>query len=162
MPNKWVLNEDEQEAWRSFVTMRHMLERHLALHVLDEFGLSDSDFEILVNLSESPTGRMRAYELGQETQWEKSRLSHHLGRMERRGLICRAESGARYPDIVLTEAGRDAIKACAPANAARVRKLFIDALGPDRLEALREASDDVIAAIEEHQAADCPLAARGS
>src|SRR5262249_25667898 len=100
--------------------MRQMLERHLTQHLLREFGLSDSDYEVLVNLSEAPTGRMRAYELGQATQWEKSRMSHHLGRMEKRGLIRREDSGARYPDIVLTDAGLDAIKASAPANAARV------------------------------------------
>ena len=139
--------------------MRQMLERLLALHLLRDFGLSDSDFEILVNLSESPTGRMRAYELAQATQWEKSRMSHHLGRMEKRGLIRREESGARYPNIVLTAAGRDAIEASAPANASRVRKLFIDVLGPDRLEALRQASAEVIAAIEEHQRTDCPIEA---
>jgi len=154
---KWALSDDEQKAWRSYVTMRHSLERHLVLHLQREFGLSDSDFEILVNLSESPTGRMRAYELGEATRWEKSRMSHHLGRMEKRGLIRREESGARYPDIVLTDAGRDAIKAAAPANAARVRKFFVDVLGPDRLESLRTASDDVIAAIEEHQKIDCHL-----
>src|ERR1700754_3905494 len=137
--------------------MHHLLERHLVLHLQREFGLSDSDFEILVNLSEAPTGRMRAYELGQATLWEKSRMSHHLGRMEKRGLIRREESGARYPDIVLTDAGRDAIKASAPANAARVRELFVDVLGPDRLEAMRAMSDDVIGAIEEHRRAECPL-----
>ena len=157
MAKKWALSDDEQKAWRSFVTMRQRLERHLTQHLLREFGLSDSDYEILVNLSESPTGRMRAYELGQATQWEKSRMSHHLGRMEKRGLIRREESGARYPDIVLTDAGRDAIKASAPANAARVRKLFIDVFGPDRLETLRKASEDVITAIEEHQKTECAL-----
>ncbi len=127
-----------------------------------EFGLSDPDFEILVNLSEAPKGRMRTFELGQATQWEKSRMSHHLSRMEKRGLIRRTVSGARYPDIVLTQAGREAIVASAPANAARVRKFFIDVLGPDRLAMLRKASDDVLAAIEEHQQIDCPPEIRGS
>jgi DNA-binding MarR family transcriptional regulator len=153
---RW-LSDDEQQAWRSYVQMVHMLERHLAQHLQREFGLSESDFEILVNLSESPSGRMRAFELGRATQWEKSRLSHHLSRMEKRGLIRREASDARYPDIVLTEAGWEAIKAGAPANAERVRTLFVDVLGPDRLATLREASDDVLAAIRAHQRADCPL-----
>lgn len=157
MANDWPLSDDEEKAWRSFVTMRQMVERHLTLHLQREFGLSESDYEILVNLSESPTGRMRAYELAQATQWEKSRMSHHLGRMEKRGLIRREESGARYPDIVLTAAGQEAIEASAPANADRVRKLFIDVVGPERLEALHRISDDVIAAIEEHRRTDCPL-----
>ena len=157
MAGKGRLSREELGAWRAFVTMHHRLERHLVAHLQREFGLSDSDFEILVNLSEAPKGRMRAYELGRATDWEKTRLSHHLRRMENRGMIRREDSGARYPDIVLTETGRDAIKASAPANAARVRALFIDVLGPKRLAAFREASEDVSAAIEEHLATDCTL-----
>nr|WP_228768693.1 MarR family transcriptional regulator [Mycolicibacterium malmesburyense]CRL68729.1 MarR family transcriptional regulator [Mycolicibacterium malmesburyense] len=151
------LTEEELEAWRAFVAMRHLLERHLVMHLQREFGLSDSDFEILVNLSEAPKGRMRAYELGKATHWEKTRLSHHLSRMEKRGLVRREESAGRYPDIVLTKIGRDAIKNSAPANAARVRELFVDVLGPKRLAALREISEDVLAAIEHHVAEDCTL-----
>ena len=145
------LNDDELAAWRSFTDMHHRLERHLVRHLQREFGLSDSDFEVLVNLSESPGGRMRAFELGEATQWEKSRLSHHLSRMEKRGLVRREvadRSNARYPDVVLTDAGRDAIESAAPVNAARVRELFVDVLGPERLAMLRKASDDVLAAIE--------------
>ena len=146
-----VLDDDELKGWRSFVDMHHRLERHLVGYLQSEFGLSGSDFEILVNLSEAPEGRMRAYELGRATLWEKSRLSHHLRRMEKRGLVRRevvAGSDARYPHIVLTDAGRAAIESSAPANAARVRRLFIDVLGPERLAVFREASDDVIAAVE--------------
>ena len=153
------LTDDEQAAWRSFVQMRHLLERHLVRHLQCEFGLSDSDFEILVNLSDASGGRMRAVELGRATQWEKSRMSHHLSRMEKRGLImCEAAEGsaARYPDVVLTDAGRAAIESSAPANAARVRELFVDVVGPERLAMLRELSDDVVAAIEAHMRHDCP------
>lgn len=151
MAHRPVLDDDELRAWRSFVDMHHLLERHLIGYLQREFGLSGSDFEILVNLSEAPDGRMRAHELGRATLWEKSRLSHHLRRMEKRGLVTREVapgSDARYPHIVLTDAGRAAIEASAPANAARVRRLFIDVLGPERLAVFREASDDVIAAVE--------------
>ena len=148
------LSEDEQNAWRSFVAMRHRLERTLERHLQREFGLSASDFEVLVNLSESPGGRMRAVELGRATQWEKSRMSHHLSRMAKRGLIRRVAGDARYPEIELTGAGRDAITAGAPANAARVRKLFIDVLGPERLALIGAASEDVLVAIEADQSAD--------
>ena len=145
------LDADEQAAWRSYLKMRRTLHGYLARQLQAEFGLSDSDFEILVNLSESPTGRMRAYELGQLTQWEKSRMSRHLSRMESRGLVRREANDARYPDIVLTDAGRAAIEASAPANAARIRELFIDVMGPDRLATLRHAADDVVAAVESRE-----------
>ncbi|WP_344222164.1 MarR family winged helix-turn-helix transcriptional regulator [Kribbella sancticallisti] len=154
--NEPWLDDDEQKAWRSYLLMRRTLETHLARHLQREFGLSESDFEILVNLSESETGRMRAYQLGRATQWEKSRMSHHLTRMEKRGLIRKEACDARYPEIVLTEQGLAAIKACAPVHAGRVRSFFVDVLGKERLLALGESANEVIATIEKHQRTDCP------
>lgn len=154
------LTPTEQRAWRAFVAMHQQLDRHLQRHMQQECGLSGSDFEILVNLSEAPGERMRAVDLATATRWEKSRLSHHLSRMVKRGLVAREPGGQRYPDIVLTAAGRDAIGSCAPANAARVRALFIDVVGPQRLAVLAEACRDVLAALEEHRATDCPPGVR--
>ncbi|HVQ52214.1 MAG TPA: MarR family winged helix-turn-helix transcriptional regulator [Mycobacterium sp.] len=160
MTDDWALTAEEQQAWRRYVEMQHGLERHLAQHLQRDFGLSESDFEILVNLSESSSGRMRAVELADATQWEKSRLSHHLSRMEKRGLIAREPGDNRYPEVALTDAGRNAIKVCAPANAARVRQLFVDVLGADRLAVLSEMAGDVLAAIDEHQKSDGAVSAK--
>lgn len=148
------LNSGEQRAWRSFTAMRQQLERHLERHLQQESGLSAPDYEILVNLSEAPGGRMRAFELAEATNWEKSRLSHHLSRMAKRGLLRREAQTTRYPDIVLTAAGRAAIEAAAPAHVGRVRELVVDVLGPERMALLGEAADDVLAAIEAHRRAE--------
>ncbi|WP_427884838.1 MarR family winged helix-turn-helix transcriptional regulator [Kribbella sp. GL6] len=151
------LDDDEQRAWRSYLLMQRTLETHLERHLQRDFGLSKSDFEILVNLSESEHGRMRAFELGRSTQWEKSRLSHHLSRMEKRGLIRKEACESRYPEIVITADGLAAIKACAPAHAARVREFFVDVFGPDRFAMLGEAADEVVAAVGKHCETDCAL-----
>jgi DNA-binding MarR family transcriptional regulator len=153
---RW-LTDEEQQAWRAYIAMQQALGRHLHQHLQRDFDLSDSDFEILVNLSEAEGGRMRPVDLGAATQWEKSRLSHHLSRMASRGLISREPDGGRYPAVALTDDGRAALAACAPANAARVRDLFIDVVGPERLEVLRTIADDVVAAVEEHRRTDCTL-----
>jgi len=152
------LSTDELRAWRSFIEMAHHLQRHLDRHLQREFALSGADFEILVNLSEAPGARMPMADLGEATGWEKSRLSHHLSRMAKRALIRRDTGERRYPDIVLTDAGRAAITAAAPANAERVRTLFVDVLGPERLALFGDACDDVAAALAEHQRGDCSLA----
>ncbi|WP_422749416.1 MarR family winged helix-turn-helix transcriptional regulator [Mycobacterium sp. WMMD1722] len=154
---RW-LTDDEQRAWRAYIAMQQLLGRHLHQHMQREFEISDSDFEILVTLSEAADARMRPVELGDATQWEKSRLSHHLSRMAARGLVRREPGDGRYPVIALTDAGRAALAACAPANAARVRELFIDVVGPDRLEVLRGIAEDVVAAVENHRRTDCSLA----
>jgi DNA-binding MarR family transcriptional regulator len=151
------LDDDEQKVWRSYLLMQRTLETHLERHLQREFGLSKSDFEILVNLSESESGRMRAFELSRSTQWEKSRLSHHLTRMEKRGLIRKEACDARYPEIVITEEGLAAIKECAPVHAARVREFFVDVFGPERFAVLGEAADEVAEAITNHRDTSCPL-----
>lgn len=149
------LDETEQLAWRKYLQMHRLLFAHLIQHQQREFGLSAADYEIMVNLSEAPRGRMRAFELGESTLWEKSRLSHHLKRMEQRGLVCREVTGnSRSPDIALTAAGRAAITGAAPAHAANVRTWFAEAIGPERLAVVTESCDAVLEALERH---DCPL-----
>lgn len=151
------LTDDEQRTWRSYIAMEQQLGRYLHQHLQREFGLSGSDFEILVTLSEADGACMRAFELGQVTQWEKSRLSHHLSRMEKRGLVRRESGDGRYPAVALTDEGLAALKAAAPANARRVRELFIDVIGVDRLAVLRQIADDVVAAVEERRRGDSTL-----
>ena len=106
-----------------------LLQQRLSRHT----GLSLSDYAVLVHLSESGTDRMRAYELGAALRWEKSRLSHHLRRMESRGLIERrtCTRDGRGLDVVLTPEGRKAIEEAAPFHVEDVRSLLIDQLTPN-------------------------------
>ncbi len=59
---------------------------------------------VLVQLTDRPDELVRVLELAQALQWEKSRLSHHLARMQRRGLVAREDcpDDARGAFIVLT------------------------------------------------------------
>lgn len=63
--------------------LQAQLNRELQAHS----GVSLADFEVLVALTDRPDVQVRVRELAEALQWEKSRLSHHLARMERRGLI---------------------------------------------------------------------------
>ena len=93
-------------------------------------------------------GRSRL-ELSAALRWEKSRLSHHLTRMERRGLVAReeCETDARGAHIALTPAGRTAIVAAAPAHVAEIRRLFVDSLPPRQLDELARISEAVLAGL---------------
>ena len=44
---------------------------------------------MLVHLTDVPEGRLRAFELGEGLQWEKSRVSRQVARMAERGLVTR-------------------------------------------------------------------------
>jgi DNA-binding MarR family transcriptional regulator len=68
--------------------------------------------------------------------WERSRLSHHLGRMETRGLIRRRKSGndSRGAEVELTDDGARTFRASSAPHLRLVRHFFIDALTPEDLE----------------------------
>ena len=88
-PEACWLDPREDSAWRSFVHAHHQLLLRLRRHLLQDSGLSEADYEILAVLSEHPTERMPAQELCALLQWEKSRLSHQVRGMEKRGLVVR-------------------------------------------------------------------------
>jgi DNA-binding MarR family transcriptional regulator len=156
------LDDRQQCTWRRFVAVQRRLPARLGQHLQRDSGLSTADYEILVHLSESPRGRMRAFEIGQATRWEKSRLSHHLTRMVQRGLVERqaCDKDTRYADIVLTEAGREAIEQAAGLHVAHVRRYFVDALTPEQLDALDSICGAVLARLDEEPAVEgCPTEA---
>jgi DNA-binding MarR family transcriptional regulator len=143
---RW-LDEREARAWRAYNRMRVQLSAQLNRRLLRDAGLSLADYEVLVNLSDAPDGRLRAFQLGDAVKWEKSRLSHHLTRMQRRGLVRRegCATDGRGAFIALTDDGRAAIERAAPKHVEDVRRAFVDVLTPAQLDALDEISRAVLA-----------------
>jgi DNA-binding MarR family transcriptional regulator len=111
-----------------------------------EFGLSGADYTVLAELTRAPGGRLRMVELSRTLAWEKSRLSHHLARMMKRGLVERTECAddRRGAYVTVTLQGREAITAAAPQHVADVRALFLDHLTPGQITLLAEISDLVL------------------
>lgn len=142
---RW-LTEPEQRAWRGYIAMQAQLTARLNRQLQADSELSHSDFAVLVALTDTPEGRVRIFALARELQWEKSRLSHHLARMQKRGLVSREEcpSDARGAFVVLTPAGREAIDAAAPKHVETVRRLVFDALTPVQVEALTGIADRIL------------------
>jgi len=150
------LDAKEQQAWRSFLDTYTHLTAVLGKELSDESGLSIQDYAVLVALSDKPDGTMRAFELGRELVWEKSRLSHHITRMADRGLVNRrvCKSDKRGAFVEITEAGRKAIRSAAPGHVASVRRYFIDQLTPRELEALTKIAGKVQTALSSSGACD--------
>jgi DNA-binding MarR family transcriptional regulator len=139
MTDSW-LSAPEQRAWRAFIGLHRELTARLNRQLQAESGLSLSDYEVLVVLSESADGRMRPFELCDFLQWEQSRLSHHIRRMEARGLVSRegCTGDGRGAFVVLSPAGRTAIEAAAPSHAAQVRELLFDDMSDEQVAVLEE------------------------
>ena len=144
MPSNW-LDEREARAWRGFHRVRTSLLAHLSRQLAASCDISQADFEILIAVSEAPGQRIRARDLGKQIQWERSRLSHQIARMEARGTITRApcENDARGFDVVLTTAGQKAVEAAARVNLEAVRHCFIDVLTDEQLDCLGDIADAV-------------------
>ena len=142
---RW-LTQDEQRAWRGLLHMSAQIDVEVNRHLQQCSGLSVADYGVLVPLSEAADGRLRPFEISEALGWEQSRLSHHLARMEKRGLVERraCASDRRGAFVQLTEAGRSAIEAAAPEHVARVRQLVFDGLEADQVRALADISDTVL------------------
>jgi DNA-binding MarR family transcriptional regulator len=142
---RW-LDQAEDRAWRGYLRMRTLLHARILRDLAREAGLSGPDCDVLSHVSESHGRRSRLGELAERMAWSRSRLSHHLTRMEERGLVTRQDcpSDGRGAFVVLTEAGFRVIQAAAPGHIASVRRHFIDLLSRDQLDALTGISETVV------------------
>lgn len=153
---RW-LTATEQRVWRRWLTLNARLSATLHKELHDDAGLSMPDYEVLVHLTDSPQGRIRVTDLARLLQWERSRVSHHTTRMERRRLVQRVECAedGRGAFIVITPQGRAAIEQAAPGHVTTVRRLIFDALTPDEIDALATITDKALTQLD-NQAAHLP------
>lgn len=141
------LSPDEQRTWRAFIRVKALVQQSLNQQLLNDAGISDSEYGVLVLLSETDGHSLRIFELATALQWEKSRLSHLLKRMEKRGLLVRqrCDSDRRGQTITLTPEGLDLIRSAAPRHVTQVRTSFFDALTAEQTFELGEALEAIIA-----------------
>lgn len=140
------LSADAQLLWRRWLQLNAELPVVLHRELQADAGLSLSDFEVLVNLTDTPDGRVRVTDLARQMNWERSRVSHDVTRMQRRGLVERSEcrDDGRGAWVVLTKQGRSAIARAAPGHAATVRRLIFDNLTPDEVAVMNGVIDKVL------------------
>jgi DNA-binding MarR family transcriptional regulator len=140
MPSTRLPSREQLRVWREFIETTEALHTRMAARLQADTGLSTGDYSVLLALSEAPDQRVRSSELATLVGWERSRLSHHLGRMERRGLIHREEcaTDSRGSEIVLSPPGAAAFQAATRPHLQAIRQLFVDALTPEQLTAAGE------------------------
>jgi len=140
----WLSNE-ELTAWKSLALMQ--LQLNARLHAdLAAHDLSLQDYLVLATLSDRKDGRCRLNDVGRELGWEKSRVSHHVTRMCRRGLVAKeaCPDDQRGAYVCLTDSGRSAAAQAAPGHVALVRELFISQLSTDELRTVGEVATRVL------------------
>ncbi|HEY7049329.1 MAG TPA: MarR family winged helix-turn-helix transcriptional regulator [Jatrophihabitantaceae bacterium] len=142
---RW-LNKEEMRAWLGYRRMFLLLNAQVNRDLARDSGLSEPDYDVLSNLADAPDQRDRLSELAARMLWSQSRLSHHISRMEQRGLVSReeCETDARGSVVVLTEQGRRTLEKAAPQHVESVRKHIIDLLSPGQIKALGDIAETVV------------------
>ena len=146
---RW-LTAQEEHLWRGWLKLNTDLATTLQRELQQDVGLSMPDFEVLVHLTDNPEGRVRVTDLAGLLQWERSRVSHHVTRMEGRGLVARVECSedGRGAFVVITPQGRAAIEEAAPGHVRAVRRLMFDALSEEETAALAAVIDKLLARLD--------------
>lgn len=145
------LSTHEDAVWRSFLALSRGMERAVDRQLQRDSELSGSEYQILVPLSESETGSLASRDLLRQLDWERSRLSHMLSRMERRGMVSRKPSAvdARGLMVEITAHGREVIQAAAPAHLTMVREAFMSQLSDQEKDTILKLTHRVVPRLAE-------------
>lgn len=129
------LDLEQQKAWRSYLIGSALLSEHLN-DDLAQAGLTLAEYEVMVRLSEAPNWQLRMSALADSLVHSRSRLTHTVARMERRGLVLRTPSpgDGRGVDCLLTDIGYELLKEAAPSHVLAVRRILVDVLTEDELK----------------------------
>ena len=141
---RW-LTKEQQAHWRSWITASRVLNEQLSRELQERHGLTITDYQILVRLSESESRSSRMSDLASLTLLSRSRLSHQIDRMEAAGLVSREVclDDRRGQLAVLTDAGMKASVNTAPDHVEGVRKHFVDVLTDAEYKALGIAAKKI-------------------
>ena len=131
------LSPDEMHLWRAWKMMGETVRARIVQEITTATGLSDPDYGVLSRLDELGGGQLRQQALAESMHWSKSRLSHHLTRMQERGLVVRqpAKNEAGI-SISITAIGREILERARPVHARAVRRHLLDRLTPDEVQML--------------------------
>lgn len=143
---RW-LNDEEQAVWRLILAGMRKIDRVLDETLLSCSDLSSSEFSVLVSLSEAEDQALRLRDLCAGLDWDRSRTSHQITRMERRGLVTKrkSEGDARGVIVSLTDDGMRRLRAAAPEHVESVRRVVFDHISPEQQAHLKAFMEGVIA-----------------
>ncbi len=143
---RWLTSE-QQVHWRAYLLGTARLTEALNRQLESEAGLSLSEYEILVRLSEAPERTVRMSELAASLVHSRSRLTHTVSRLERRSLVERRTcvGDGRGVNCTMTDEGFALLEAAAPGHVAAVRENLLDLLTDEQFTVLGEAMAAIVA-----------------
>ena len=144
---RW-LDDEEQELWRLLLGAVRKINRGMYETLKAGGEVSASEFAVLVALSEAPEQHLRLHELCTQLEWDRSRASHQVTRMEKRGLLYKEPDAvdARGINVCVTHVGLEHLRRAAPEHVESVRRMVFDHLQPEDVPALRRFFNGVLQA----------------
>lgn len=130
-PTRW-LSADEQNTWRAYLDATRLLLQALDRQLTRDAGISFTDFELLVVLSEAPQRQLRMRELADAVTTTRSGVTRAISRLVDTGWVRRVEceDDKRGTLAELTAAGAEKLAAASPGHVAEVRRNMFDLLSP--------------------------------
>ncbi|AZB41519.1 MarR family transcriptional regulator [Bacillus sp. FJAT-42376] len=141
---KKQISQEEMNIWHMWKGSYQSIFGRVVKDLTDQTGLSEGDFGILDRLDQFGNGELRQQELADSMTWDKSRLSHHLTRMEKRGLVRRKPSDSdRGVQVIITEAGKTALNEARPVVSEAIREHFLSLLTEEDVESIGRIGERV-------------------
>ena len=124
---RW-LDESQQQSWRALMMGITLLLDRLDADLRRAFDISLAEYEILVRLSERPQRQLRMAQLADAMAHSRSRVTHTVKRMEKAGLVERADSTEDGRGVVcaMTDEGYHLLERMAPTHVSGVRDYLVD------------------------------------
>lgn len=132
------LSSREQTSWRAFLGGTTVLTDQLDRDLRREHGLSMSEYEILVRLSEAPNRTIRMAELASRVSHSRSRITHTIARLERNDMVARDQcsTDGRGVTARLTDHGFAVLTDAAHTHVRGVRQYLLDNASPEEFATL--------------------------
>ena len=132
-PEEWAL-------WRAFLVSHARVSRRIDAQLQRDAGLAQGEYATITAIREAPDRHLRIGEIADALGWEKSRVSHLVSRMEKRGLLERVVSAedARAIQITVTSEGRRRQLGAMRGHAAEVHRVFLEHVRPDERPVVTE------------------------
>ena len=147
---RW-LTADEQTIWLELRDFVGGLPRAIDRQLNRDSCMSGGEYGVLAAVSEAPPEGIRSGDLARMLDWEKSRVSHLLRRMEAKGLVERsaASCDGRGQEISLTPDGWELVRKTAPGHVTMVRETVFDPLTLEEQQQMRDTLRKIRAAAVE-------------
>jgi DNA-binding MarR family transcriptional regulator len=142
---RW-LTDEQQQAWRTFVTVLFKVPAALEAQLQRDAGLTHMGYLVLSTLSERSDRRLAMSKLAKQATASLSRLSHVVARLETQGWVRRERDpeDGRVQIAVLTDAGYAKIVDAAPGHTEAVQQLVFDRLTPAQVRQLVKVCNSLL------------------